>query len=27
VGSYNASMVSAHCLRPTPGALFFDERI
>jgi diaminopimelate decarboxylase len=27
VGSYNASMVSVHCLRPPPGSLFFTNRI
>ena len=27
VGSYNASMVSVHCLRPVPDAVFFDDRI
>jgi diaminopimelate decarboxylase len=26
VGSYNASMVSAHCLRPMPASLFFTDR-
>jgi diaminopimelate decarboxylase len=26
VGSYNASMYSAHCLRPPAGALFFEDR-
>ncbi len=26
VGSYNASMASEHCLRPTAGAVFFAER-
>jgi diaminopimelate decarboxylase len=27
VGSYNASMVSAHCLRPAPDAVSFTDRI
>ena len=27
VGSYNASMVSAHCLRPAPASVFFTDRI
>jgi diaminopimelate decarboxylase len=27
VGSYNASMVSVHCLRPAPAAVFFTDRI
>jgi diaminopimelate decarboxylase len=27
VGSYNASMYSAHCLRPPAGALFFEDRV
>jgi diaminopimelate decarboxylase len=27
VGSYNASMVSVHCLRPPAGAVFFTDRI
>lgn len=27
VGSYNASMVSAHCLRPPPHSVFFTDRI
>ena len=26
VGSYNASMVSVHCLRPEPSAVFFTDR-
>lgn len=26
VGSYNASMVSVHCLRPEPGAIAFTDR-
>jgi diaminopimelate decarboxylase len=26
VGSYNASMVSAHCLRPEPSSVFFTDR-
>jgi diaminopimelate decarboxylase len=26
VGSYNASMYSAHCLRPPAGAVFFEDR-
>ncbi len=26
VGSYNASMVSAHCLRPAPASMFFTDR-
>jgi diaminopimelate decarboxylase len=27
VGSYNASMVSVHCLRPTPPSVFFTDRL
>jgi diaminopimelate decarboxylase len=27
VGSYNASMVSAHCLRPAPASIFFADRL
>jgi diaminopimelate decarboxylase len=27
VGSYNASMVSEHCLRPSPAAVSFAERV
>lgn len=27
VGSYNASMVSEHCLRPAPASVFFTDRI
>jgi diaminopimelate decarboxylase len=27
VGSYNASMVSAHCLRPAPASVFFTDRM
>jgi diaminopimelate decarboxylase len=27
VGSYNASMVSVHCLRPAPDSVFFADRI
>jgi diaminopimelate decarboxylase len=27
VGSYNASMVSAHCLRPVPAAVSFTDRV
>jgi diaminopimelate decarboxylase len=27
VGSYNASMVSVHCLRPEPSSVFFTDRI
>lgn len=27
VGSYNASMVSAHCLRPEPPSVFFTDRV
>jgi diaminopimelate decarboxylase len=27
VGSYNASMVSVHCLRPAPASVFFTDRI
>jgi diaminopimelate decarboxylase len=27
VGSYNASMTSAHCLREPAGALFFGDRV
>ncbi len=27
VGSYNASMTSEHCLRPSAGAVFFEDRI
>jgi diaminopimelate decarboxylase len=26
VGSYNASMVSVHCLRPAPASVFFTDR-
>ena len=26
VGSYNASMVSVHCLRPEPSSVFFTDR-
>jgi diaminopimelate decarboxylase len=26
VGSYNASMASAHCLRPAPASVFFTDR-
>jgi diaminopimelate decarboxylase len=26
VGSYNASMVSVHCLRPAPASVFFGDR-
>ena len=26
VGSYNLSMASAHCLRPTPASVFFSDR-
>ena len=27
VGAYNASMVSAHCLRPAPASVFFTDRV
>jgi diaminopimelate decarboxylase len=27
VGSYNASMVSVHCLRPEPSSVFFADRL
>jgi diaminopimelate decarboxylase len=27
VGSYNASMVSVHCLRPAPASVFFTDRV
>ncbi|MBA3363484.1 MAG: diaminopimelate decarboxylase, partial [Actinobacteria bacterium] len=27
VGSYNASMVSVHCLRPEPSSVFFTDRL
>ena len=27
VGSYNASMVSVHCLRPEPSSVFFNDRL
>ena len=27
VGSYNASMISVHCLRPEPGAISFTDRL
>jgi diaminopimelate decarboxylase len=27
VGSYNASMVSSHCLRPAPASVFFTDRV
>jgi diaminopimelate decarboxylase len=27
VGAYNASMASAHCLRPAPKSVFFSDRI
>jgi diaminopimelate decarboxylase len=27
VGSYNASMVSVHCLRPAPSSVFFTDRL
>ena len=27
VGSYNASMTSAHCLREPAGAVFFEDRV